>query len=49
MYEHLTNENQIDDELIENRTKFLKQLIHQRKLKMQYLFNDENLARKLIE
>ena len=49
MHEHLTNKNQINDKLIENRTKFLNQLIHQRKLKIQYLYNSENLARKLIK
>ena len=34
MYEHLTEKKEIQDEFIKTRTRFIKQLIHQRKLKI---------------
>jgi len=50
MYDHLVNDSQISDRLIEMRTFHIKQLIEQRKLKINYqlLEPEENLAGKLI-
>jgi len=50
MYDHLVNDSQISDRLIEMRTFHIKQLIGQRKLKINYqlLEPEENLAGKLI-
>jgi len=50
MYDHLVNDSQISDRLIEMRTFYIKQLIEQRKLKISYqlLEPEENLAGKLI-
>ena len=50
MYDHLVNDSQISDQLIEMRTFYIKQLIGQRKLKINYqlLEPEENLAGKLI-
>ena len=36
MYDHLNNNKKIDDEFIEKKTIFIKQLILQRKLNIQY-------------
>ena len=49
MFEHLANQAPIKDELIVKRTVFIKQLIAQRKLKITYKYNENNLARKLIK
>ena len=50
MFEHLSQKKDSPDEFIQNRTWFLNELIHQRKLKVHYhLINpEENLAKKLI-
>ena len=50
MYDHLVNDSQISDRLIEMRTFYIKQLIRQRKLKINYqlLEPEENVAGKLI-
>jgi len=50
MYDHLVNDSQISDRLIEMKTFYIKQLIEQRKLKINYqlLGPEENLAAKLI-
>jgi len=50
MYDHLVNDSQISDRLIEMRTFHIRQLIGQRKLKINYqlLEPEENLAGKLI-
>ena len=51
MYEHLENNTSSSDDFIKKRTSFIKQLIKQRKLKINYkLINPkENLASKLIK
>ena len=36
MFEHLKFNKEVNDEFIKNRTKFIKQLISQRKLKMEF-------------
>lgn len=36
MYEHFKSNKEIDDEFIKNRMQFIKQLISQRKLKMEF-------------
>ncbi|HXV66228.1 MAG TPA: hypothetical protein VD731_03220 [Nitrosopumilaceae archaeon] len=50
MYEHLKGNSDISDIFIENRVWFIKQLIEQRKLKINYHLIDpeENLASKLL-
>jgi hypothetical protein len=50
MFEHLTTNQKSHDEFIEKRTHFIRQLIEQRKLKIQYelISPDENLAAKKI-
>ena len=47
MYEYLTDKKEIHDEFIKKRTQFIKQLIHQRKLKIKYELLDpnENIAK----
>ena len=49
MFEHLANEAPVKDEFIVKRTVFIKQLIAQRKLKINFKYNENNLARKLIK
>ena len=51
MYEHLEKNISSDDDFIKTRTVFIKQLIKQRKLKINYkLINSkENLASKIIK
>ncbi len=50
MYDHFTSNSKIEDEFIEKRIQFIKQLIEQRKLKIEFqmLDTDKNLARKSI-
>jgi len=48
MFEHLANGKQTNDEFIKNRSSFLNQLINQRKLKINYKLESNNLAAKLI-
>ncbi len=50
MYDHLTSNSKIEDGLIENRIQFIRQLIEQRKLKVEFeiINSDKNLARKSI-
>lgn len=48
MFDHLANGNTINDEFIKNRTSFINQLINQRKLKINYKLETDNLAEKLI-
>jgi len=50
MYDQLTSNSKIEDEFIEKRIQFIRQLIKQRKLKIEFeLVNiDKNLARKHI-
>ena len=46
MFEHLANQTKVSDEFIAKRTKFLKQLIIQRKLDVTYKLNtEENFAK----
>ncbi len=49
MYEHFTSNSKIEDEFIKKRIQFIKQLIKQRKLKIEFerITKDENLARKI--
>lgn len=49
MFEHLSTNQKSHDEFIEKRTQFIKQLIEQRKLKIQYelISSDKNLATKI--
>ena len=42
MYEYLTEKKEINDEFIKKRTRFIKQLAHQRKLKIKYELVDSN-------
>ena len=51
MYEHLEKNISSDDDFIKTRTSFIRQLIKQRKLKINYKLIDskENLASKLIK
>ena len=42
MYEYLTDKKEIPDEFVKKRTQFIKQLIHQRKLKIKYELADPN-------
>ncbi len=50
MYDHFTSNLKIEDEFIEKRIRFIRQLIKQRKLKIEFemVGTDENLARKII-
>ncbi len=50
MYDHLTFNSKIEDELVEKRIQFIRQLIEQRKLKIEFemIDSDKNLARKNI-
>jgi hypothetical protein len=49
MYDHFMSNSKIEDEFIENRIQFIRQLIEQRKLKIKFqiIDVDENLARKI--
>jgi hypothetical protein len=51
IFEHLSTNQKSHDELIEKRTHFIRQLIEQRELKIQYVLitPDENLAAKKIQ
>jgi len=51
MYEHLTRNNSTLDSFIETRTGFIKRLIEQRSLKINYLLIEtkENFAVKLLQ
>ena len=48
MYDQLTSNPKIEDEFIEKRIQFIRQLIKQRKLKIEFelVDTDKNLARK---
>ena len=48
MYDHLSTNQKNDDKFIEKRTEFIRQLINQRKLKIQYemISHEKNLAAK---
>ncbi len=50
MYQHLTSNLKIQDEFIEKRIQFIRQLIEQRKLKIEFekIDTDKNLAKKNI-
>jgi len=50
MYDHFTSDLKIEDEFIEKRIQFIRQLIEQRKLKIEFqmIDTDKNLARKVI-
>ena len=50
IFEHLSTNQKSHDEFIEKRTYFIRQLIEQRKLKIQYelITQDKNLAAKKI-
>ncbi len=50
MYDHLTSNVKIEDEFVEKRTQFIRQIIEQRKLKVEFkiIDLDKNLARKSI-
>jgi len=50
MFDHLSSNQKIHDEVIEKRTHFITQLIEQRKLKIYYdlITPDKNLAAKKI-
>ena len=50
MYEHFTSNLKIEDEFIEKRIQFIRQLIEQRKLNIEFqmIDTDKNLARKSI-
>ena len=50
MFDHFIENQKIDDEFIEKRKKFIKQLFIQRKLKIEFelIKSEENLARKNI-
>lgn len=49
LFEHLSSNKKSHDEFIEKRTYFIKQLIKQRKLKIQYelIDSEKNLASKI--
>jgi DUF2075 family protein len=51
MDDHLSGKIEVMDEFIKNRTKFIKNLIEQRKLKINFVLKQEenNLASKLIQ
>jgi len=50
MYEHFTSNLKIEDEFIEKRIQFIRQLIEQRKLNIEFqmIDTDKNMARKSI-
>ncbi len=50
MYDHLTSNVKIEDEFVEKRIQFIRQIIEQRKLKVEFeiIDLDKNLARKNI-
>ncbi len=50
MYQHFTSNLKIQDEFIEKRIRFIRQLIEQRKLKIEFekIDTDKNLAKKNI-
>jgi len=50
MYGHLTSNLKIEDEFVEKRIQFIRQLIEQRKLKIEFemIDSDKNLAKKNI-
>ena len=48
MFDHLSNQISVEDEFITKRTVFIRQLIAQRKLNVNYSYSDENLAKNLI-
>jgi len=50
MYDHLTSNLKIEDEFVEKRIQFIRQLIEQKKLKIEFemIDSDKNLARKNI-
>ena len=50
MYDHLTSNSKIEDEFVEKRIQFIRQLIEQRKLKIEFemIDSDKNLAKKNI-
>ncbi len=50
MYDHFTSNSKIEDEFIEKRMQFIRQLIEQRKLKIEFemIDSDKNLAKKSI-
>ena len=50
MYDHFTSNSKIEDEFIEKRTQFIKQLIEQRKMNIEFQMIDanKNLAKKNI-
>lgn len=49
MFEQFTDDSKIDDEFIQKRLRFIRQLIDQRKLKIQFelISKDENIARNI--
>ena len=51
IFDHLTLNQKSDDEFIEKRTFFIRQLLEQRKLKIKYEFipSEKNLAAKKIQ
>lgn len=51
MFDHLSTNQKTQNMFIEKRTYFIRQLIEQRKLKVQYelITRDENLAAKKIQ
>ncbi len=50
MYDHLTSNSKIEDEFVEKRIQFIRQLVEQRKLKIEFeiIYRDQNLASKNI-
>lgn len=48
MYKHLISDKPNSDKFIERRTFFIKKLIEQRKLKVDYLLERENPAKELL-
>ena len=50
MYDHFTSNSKIEDEFVEKRIQFIRQLIEQRKLKIEFemIDSDKNLAKKNI-
>lgn len=51
MFEQITSNLKIKDEFIQNRVKFISQLILQRKLKIEFelILQNDNLANKLLD
>ena len=48
MFEHIANQISVEDEFITKRTVFIRQLIAQRKLNVNYKYDEKNLAKNLI-